>query len=58
VIPLKNLAPRKIHTRRNPDPNPAQEVIDPEKILRKSERKSSKQVHLNLIDLFLYLNME
>jgi len=34
------LAPRKIHTRIHLDPNPAQEVIDPENILRKSERKS------------------
>jgi hypothetical protein len=35
------LAPKNIHTRRNPDPEPTTSVVDPEKLLHKRKEKAS-----------------
>ena len=39
------LAPRRIYTRANPDPNPPIAVENPEKILRKSSSKVGKETY-------------
>jgi hypothetical protein len=45
VTPLEILAPKKIHTRKNLDPNPLETTFDPEQIIRKSQKKLSK-IHI------------
>lgn len=45
VTPLEILAPKKIHTRKNPDPNLTEVAFDPEKIIRKSQKRSS-EIHI------------
>ena len=35
-------APKKIHTRNNPEPNPTKDVFELEKIIQKSQKKSSE----------------
>lgn len=39
------MAPNRIYTRAIPDPNPPKEVENPEKILRKSSSKVSKETY-------------
>ena len=42
------LAPKRIYTRRNPDPNPPKVVENPERILRRSNSKANKGIfHLH-----------
>ena len=45
VTPLgKNMAPKRIHTRRFPDPNPPKVVENPERILRRSNTQVDKGI--------------
>ena len=45
MTPLgKNLAPRRIHTRRFLDPNPPKVVENPERILRRSNTQADKGI--------------
>jgi hypothetical protein len=42
VTLLEILAPKKIHTRKKPDSNPPKAAFDPEKFIRKSQKRSSE----------------
>ena len=45
VTPLgKNMAPKRIHTRIFPDPNPPKVVENPERILRRSNTQDDKGI--------------
>ena len=47
MTPLgENLAPKRIHTRRFPDPNPLKVVENPERILRSSIKVDKGIFHL------------
>lgn len=43
MISLGNWSPKRINTRRNPDPNPPEVVEDLEKILRRNNNKTDKE---------------
>jgi hypothetical protein len=42
VTLLEILAPKKIHTRKNLDPNPPEVAFDPKKIIQKSQKELSE----------------
>jgi hypothetical protein len=54
VTPLEILAPKKIHARKNPDPNPPEVAFDLEKIIYKSQKKVSKS-HTIFLERFFSL---
>ena len=46
------MAPKRIHTRRFPDPNPPKVVENPERILRRSNTQANKGIFHLVIDRF------
>jgi hypothetical protein len=43
-MPLEILAPKKIHTRKNPDPNPPEVAFEPKKRLGKFRKNHLKYI--------------